>query len=479
MRVGAFALTFAAAVACTRSAAAHEKPSYPVDGADENLTVTLPLVDTSPIIDGALGEGEWENAVRLSSFRRCWTFRGAPAMVQTTVYLMGGDGRLYVAFECEIDDPSKLQASETREDAQLWTEDHVSILLDTLHDHRRVIELAASPGGARYDARWGNNEWDAVWEVAARVYEECYIVEIDLDLSSLTYEQRERQTFGINFVRYSMDPYEVTAWMVDGRLGSVDSRCFPHLAGIVLPEKLAERPMKVDVYTVAMNESKSGAEGSSIEAGLDVEYPLTPSVTSRFTLFPDFEINAAGVKDNDFGLGDIDFSPLSIAWHRDRYDLAVGLDFFAPTGQYNKLNPASPGKDFWTTMFTGGATYYFNEEKTWSAAILARYETHSNKGHSDIKPGDNFHFEWGIGKAIDETLEVGLAGYSQWQVTDDSGSDVTWSKSIHDQVHAIGPEVNLAIPSKSMFLTFRYLWEFHAVDSPEGQLMALTLTKRF
>ncbi|MHC4351727.1 MAG: SphA family protein [Planctomycetota bacterium] len=196
-------------------------------------------------------------------------------------------------------------------------------------------------------------------------------------------------------------------------------------------------------------------------------------------VYTDFEINAAGVKDNDFGLGDVDFSPLSIAWHRDGYDLAVGLDFFAPTGKYNKLNPASPGKDFWTTMFTAGATYYLDEKKTWSAAILARYETHSNKDHTDVTPGDNFHFEWGIGKTIDETLEAGPAGYSQWQVTDDSGSDVAWSKSIHDQVHAIGPEVNLTIPSKSMFLTFRYLWEFHAVDSPEGQLMALTLTKRF
>ena len=72
-----------------------------------------------------------------------------------------------------------------------------------------------------------------------------------------------------------------------------------------------------------------------------------------------------------------------------------------------------------------------------------------------------------------------LLGYSQWQVTDDSGSDVTWSKSIHDQGHAIGPEVNLAVPSKTTFLTFRYLREFHVVDSPEGQLMALTLTKRF
>lgn len=71
IRVVAFALIFVAAIACTRSAAAHEKPSYPVDGADENLIVTLPLVDTLPIIDGALGEGEWENAIRLSSFRRC------------------------------------------------------------------------------------------------------------------------------------------------------------------------------------------------------------------------------------------------------------------------------------------------------------------------------------------------------------------------------------------------------------------------
>ena len=287
-RLVVFALAFAAVGACTRPAAAHEKPSYPVDGADDNLTVTVPhLVDTLPVIDGVLGEGEWDKAVRLSGFRRYWTFRGTPAAVQTIVYVMGADGRLYVAFECEIEDASKLQASETREDAQLQAEDHVRILLDTLHDHRRVIELAVSAGGARHDERWGNDEWDAVWDVAAKVHETCYVVEIDLDLSSLTYEKQEGQTFGVNFVRYSMDPYEATGWMVDGRLGSEDSRCFPHLAGLVLPDKLAKKPVRIDAYAVAMNESKAGTEGSSVEAGLDVEYPLTPSITSRFTLFPD------------------------------------------------------------------------------------------------------------------------------------------------------------------------------------------------
>lgn len=196
-------------------------------------------------------------------------------------------------------------------------------------------------------------------------------------------------------------------------------------------------------------------------------------------VYTDVEIGAAGMKNNDFGIGDIDFSPLSIAWHWQRWDWAVGLDFFAPTGQYSMRNPASPGKDFWTTMFTAGATYYLDEAKQWSAAILARYETHCEKIHSDVTPGDNFHFEWGVGKVIDRTLEAGVAGYSQWQVTSDSGSDVTWSKSVHDRVHAVGPEVNLIVPSQSAVLTFRYLWEFGAVDSPEGQLAALTLTKRF
>jgi hypothetical protein len=288
VEVVACTLVCAAIVGFTQSADAHERPSYPADGADENLTVTVPLLTKSaPTIDGTLEESEWDDAIKLAGFRRCWTFRGTPAAVETTAYLMGADGRLYIAFECEIEDASKLQASETREDARLSSEDHVRILLDTLHDHRRVIELGVSAGGARYDERWGNNEWDAIWNAAAKVHESCYIVEIDLDLNSLTYEKQEGQTFGINLIRSSMDPYEVTGWVVDDRLGAENSRCFPHLAGLLLPEKLAERSAKVDAYVVAMNESKSGAEGSSVEAGVDVEYPLTPSVTSRFTLFPD------------------------------------------------------------------------------------------------------------------------------------------------------------------------------------------------
>ena len=130
-------------------------------------------------------------------------------------------------------------------------------------------------------------------------------------------------------------------------------------------------------------------------------------------------------------------------------------------------------------MFTLGGTLYFDAEKTWSASILGRYETHSEQGDRDVTYGDDFHFEWGVAKTFSKFWDVGLAGYSQWQISDDSGSDVTWDKSVHDTVHAIGPEVNIFAPSWKLFVSLRILGEFGAEDRSEGNITTLTLTKIF
>ena len=204
--------------------------------------------------------------------------------------------------------------------------------------------------------------------------------------------------------------------------------------------------------------------------GADVIIPL---------VYTDIEIDAFGIEDDKFGLGDIAIEPFVLSWHGARYDGSFGAAAYMPTGSHDKDEPASPGKDFWTAMFTLGGTYYFDSEKTWSASILARYEIHSEKGDSDVTPGDDFHFEWGLGKTLARIWDVGLAGYCQWQVTDDSGSDVNWDKNVRDEVYAIGPEVSVFIPPVKLFASLRTLWEFEAKDRSEGQVTTLTLTKVF
>jgi hypothetical protein len=172
--------------------------------------------------------------------------------------------------------------------------------------------------------------------------------------------------------------------------------------------------------------------------GADVIIPL---------VYTDLEIKAFGVDDDEFGLGDIAIEPFVLSWHGARYDASFGLAVYVPTGETDEA--AAPGKDFWTGLITLGGTYYFDVEKTWSASILSRYEIHSEKDETDVRPGN------------------------------DTGSDVQGDKGVHDRVFAVGPEVIVFIPPAKSFLSLRSLWEFEAKDRTEGQVIALTLTKAF
>jgi hypothetical protein len=196
-------------------------------------------------------------------------------------------------------------------------------------------------------------------------------------------------------------------------------------------------------------------------------------------VYTDIKIGALGINDHKFGLGDICIEPLALSWHGSRYDTAFGLSVFVPIGEYDANKPASPGKDFWTGMITLGGTYYFDTEKAWSASILARYEINSEKSKTDIKPGNDFHFEWGIGKRLAKFWNAGLTGYCRWQVTDDSGAGVTWDKNIHDRVFSVGPEINVFLPSVNYAIVLRHQREFSAKDRSEGNVTTLNLIKKF
>ena len=193
----------------------------------------------------------------------------------------------------------------------------------------------------------------------------------------------------------------------------------------------------------------------------------------------DVSIGAAGVADDQFSIGDIFLEPITLSWHGARYDAAVGLGFYAPVGQYDVTKPASAGQDFWTTMLTFGSTFYLDANRAWSVSALGRYEINSEKSDTSVKPGQDFLFEWGLARNVNKIWDIGMSGYCLWQVTDDSGSDVTWDAGVHDEVYALGPEVSVFIMPAKAFLSVRALWEFGASDRSEGSTATITFTKIF
>jgi hypothetical protein len=180
-------------------------------------------------------------------------------------------------------------------------------------------------------------------------------------------------------------------------------------------------------------------------------------------------------KDSRFGVGDIYGEPAAIAWHGKQWDAAVGYAFWAPTGE-SSPGTADPGKGFWGQMLTAGATLYLDPEKTWSVSALNRYEFNQEDRDTHITPGQDWTLEWGIGKSVTKTVEVGLVGYCQLETTKDSGNGAS---PYENSVSAVGPEVSVYWPKIGTFTSLRYDYEIAAYDRPQGNTVTLTITKPF
>ena len=190
--------------------------------------------------------------------------------------------------------------------------------------------------------------------------------------------------------------------------------------------------------------------------------------------YMNWEFAGGAVKDHYFGLGDIQIEPLLLSWHFKQFDLAAGYAVWAPSGDYSPARPDLLAKGFWSHMLTLGGTWYIDPEKTWAVSLLNRYEFAHEQTQTHTDPGQVYTLEWGISKSLSKTVDVGLIGYYQQQTTKDSGPVAS---NLRDRIVGIGAEINAFCPKMGMFASLRFATEFAAVQHPEGQLIALTLTK--
>lgn len=194
-------------------------------------------------------------------------------------------------------------------------------------------------------------------------------------------------------------------------------------------------------------------------------------------VYQDVSVNTPAGKfdDHTFSYGD-PFAEGTLSWHLPRFDFSLGAGEWFPIGDYSKPPSTDPGLGYWTTMFTAGVTCYLDNDKTWAFSALNRFEVNSKQRDTHITPGDAYTLEWGLSKSIMPTVDVGLVGYYQRQVTEDAGKG---SSGNLDGVAAVGPEVVFVFPKQSLFLSLRYNHEFWAVNRAQGENFVVTATYRF
>ena len=198
-----------------------------------------------------------------------------------------------------------------------------------------------------------------------------------------------------------------------------------------------------------------------------------------------------------FNIGDIFVQPVWLGWTGKHYDLSYGYGFYIPAGKYKTTTVTLPvvgavkaeaadniGLGFWTNQNQGALYLYPWADRRMAVENALTWEIHRNKRGFDLTPGQDLTWNWGVSQYLplkkDSSilLEVGPAGYSSFQVSDDSGTDAR-NPGVHDHVHAAGVQVGVTSVKRVMTLNFHWFHEFSSVDRFQGSAIGLNFAIKF
>ncbi len=263
------------------------------------ITVTK-LQGSPPKIDGKIDDPAWAQAPVVSAFFQREPIEGAPASERTEVRLLFDDKQLYIAFRCLDSEPEKVVANNMRRDANLGEDDNVSIILDTYNDGRGGFFFSTNALGAQRDAllsnegRSRNEAWNGVWTCKAQRDSTGWSAEMAIPFNQLRYVEESAAVWGINLGRTirrkNEEVYLSPAPQEYGFGGAYRTSRLGTLHG--LGALRATTPFEVVPYLQAASARDFAALDTDVDnqlnAGFDIKYGLTPSLTSDFSYKTDF-----------------------------------------------------------------------------------------------------------------------------------------------------------------------------------------------
>ena len=254
-------------------------------------------------LDGRFTEPDWAQADSITDFRQKDPVEGAPSTERTVVRLLATPSGLAIGWWLYDSDAAHIVRSQVRRDAELRSDDYVSMGIDGLHDKRSAFYFRTNANGAMWDGEHvdierGNESWDGVWDVRTSITNEGWFAEMLIPWATLRYAEGD-SVMGMNFRRFMPRKNEETLWRAwrrteglrflekEGIVGNLDGlprrprvEARPYLSG---ESRLPERR-----YFAVRGDTTLLPAGSDGNIGLDIKAPITNTLTADITINPDF-----------------------------------------------------------------------------------------------------------------------------------------------------------------------------------------------
>jgi hypothetical protein len=397
-------------------------------------------VAAGPTIDGDLSDAAWQSAPEFTEFTQHDPIDGAAPTMRTSLRIVYDDHAIY--FGAKMTDPERPTALLVRRDTYAQF-DFLSINLDPQHDRLSGNAFTVTPANVQGDTILYNDigedpSWDGVWDSSTRIVPDGWVAEVRIPFSQLRFPDRPVHVWGINVTRRTVRNNE-WARIVNTKKG--ETGFVSHFADIVGLEGIHRgRPLELVPYAVTRSDIRTREDranpllerrGYHADAGLDVKYALTSSLTLTGTINPDFgqvEVDPAVVNLSDFET----FYPEKRPFFTEgvnifRFDDSPAGShfnfFFAPslfyTRRIGRAPQVTPDADYFNapsdTTILGAAKITGKLSGGWSLGVLdaltdtehARVVDGGLRGRQQVEPMTNY-FVSRMTKTIGESSRVGF-----------------------------------------------------------------------
>jgi hypothetical protein len=182
------------------------------------------------------------------------------------------------------------------------------------------------------------------------------------------------------------------------------------------------------------------------------------------------------------GLADADYSPLTLGWQWSRADIQASYGFVVPTGRFHAEASDNTGSGVWAHIPSAGQTVYLTANKATAVSAYEMYEFHGTQKETGVHPGQTFDIDYSITQMLPLTrdkgtlLQIGLAGYGQYQTTDHTGANIdpTIAARTHYKVNALGFSADVVVPERKIDVGVKYLKEFANQATVEGHSLQIS-----
>jgi len=281
-------------------------------GAAARPTASATLVAEGPTIDGdVIGDAIWQQATPITGFRQYQPNEGQPVSERTEVRMIFTRDTLYVGVVCYDSDPAHIIVTDSRRDSSLDNTDSFRMIFDTFRDVQNGFVFGTNPAGVEYDGQvtnegqgggglgGGNQQagsgggfnlnWDGAWEVRTKTTDIGWMAEFAIPFKTLRYPASTNQVWGVNFQRNIRRKNEEAYWApiprqfnlfrvsIAGTVSGLQPPAFRNFK--LIPYVLG------DVSAIGVNPVDPDPDGN---AGVDLKYNLTPSLTLDGTYRTDF-----------------------------------------------------------------------------------------------------------------------------------------------------------------------------------------------